>query len=524
MLKPAAATAQTELEMVTLDQLVPRDHLLRLIDTHIRFDFIREKTEGLYCANNGRPAIDPVVLFKMLFIGYLFGVRSERRLVREIEVNVAYRWFLGLRLTDKVPDASTLSQNRRRRFAGTGIEQDIFDTIVEQAIEHKLIGGRVLYTDSTHLKANANKRHYDLVEVEQTPAAYLAELDAAVDAERAAAGQRPLRRAQAAPAGSSDAGPDRDGGEHGAPVAPSEPTSDAAAADTRQIKRSTVDPDAGFMVRDQKPVGFFYLDHRTVDGVHALIVDTHVTPGNVNDATPYLERLDRARTRFDLKIGAVGLDAGYFTPWVCKGIVERGLYGVMGYRRPSHREGYFHKREYAYDPQTDSYRCPAGQIIVYRGTNRTGYREYASDPGQCRQCPQRARCTQSQNHQKLITRHLWQHFKEQIDAHRLTDLGKRLYAPRKETVERSFADAKELHGHRYARFRGLAKVQAQCLLSAACQNMKKIALLLARRAAALFNPKFWLYRAPTGPLRRQHVLFLQRSATGSGRYQAFPVV
>ena len=136
MLKPAAATAQTELEMVTLDQLVPRDHLLRLIDTHIRFDFIREKTEGLYCANNGRPAIDPVVLFKMLFIGYLFGVRSERQLVREIEVNVAYRWFLGLRLTDKVPDASTLSQNRRRRFAGTGIEQAIFDAIVEQAIEH----------------------------------------------------------------------------------------------------------------------------------------------------------------------------------------------------------------------------------------------------------------------------------------------------------------------------------------------------------------------------------------------------
>ena len=278
------------------------------------------------------------------------------------------------------------------------------------------------------------------------------------------------------------------------------------------------------MVRDQKPVGFFYLDHRTVDGVHALIVDTHVTPGNVNDATPYLERLDRARTRFDLKVGAVGLDAGYFTPWICKGIVERGLYGVMGYRRPSHREGYFHKREYAYDPQTDSYRCPAGQIIVYRGTNRTGYREYASDPGQCRQCPQRARCTQSQNTQKLLTRHVWQPFKEQIDANRLTDLGKRLYAPRKETVERSFADAKELHGHRYARFRGLAKVQAQCLLSAACQNMKKIALLLARRAAALFNPKFWLYRAPTGALRRQHVLFLQRSATGSGRYQAFPVV
>ena len=180
MLKPAYP-AQTELEMVTLEQLVPKDHLLRLLDQHIRFDFIREATQHLYCENNGRPAIDPVVLFKMLFIGYLFGIRSERRLVKEIEVNVAYRWFLGFRLTDKVPDASTLSQNRRRRFVGTDIEQRIFDGIVEQAIEHKLIGGRVLYTDSTHLKANANKRHFEVHQVEQTPAAYLAELDAAIE-------------------------------------------------------------------------------------------------------------------------------------------------------------------------------------------------------------------------------------------------------------------------------------------------------------------------------------------------------
>jgi transposase len=496
MLKPARP-AQSELEMVTLESLVPQDHLLRLIDSHISFDFIRTACEPLYCANNGRPALDPVMLFKMLFVGYLFGVRSERRLVKEIEVNVAYRWFVGLRLTDAVPDASTFSQNRRRRFAGTDIEQRIFDGIVEQAIEKKLIGGRVLYTDSTHLKASANKRHFELVEVEQTPAAYLAELDAAVDAERVAAGHKPLAR-------DKDEPPDRGGSaSHSGADADTNTLEDSAKPSTttasecsREIKRSTVDPEAGFMVRDQKPVGFFYLDHRTVDGVHALIVDTHVTAGNVHDATPYLDRLDRARERFDLAVGAVGLDAGYFTPWVCKGIVERGLYGVMGYRRPTHREGYFHKREYEYDKQTDTYRCPAGQIIVYRGTNRNGYREYASDAKQCANCPLRAQCTQSKNHQKLITRHVWQGFKDEIDAHRLTDLGKRLYAPRKETVERSFADAKELHGHRYARFRGLAKVQAQCLLSAACQNMKKMALVLARKAkkeaeAALLR----LYRA-----------------------------
>ena len=107
---------QTELEMVTLDSLVPPDHLLRQIDAVIDFGFIHNRVADLYCADNGRPALDPVRMFKALFIGYLFGIRSERQLVREIEVNVAYRWFLRLRLTEKVFDASTLSQNRRRRY------------------------------------------------------------------------------------------------------------------------------------------------------------------------------------------------------------------------------------------------------------------------------------------------------------------------------------------------------------------------------------------------------------------------
>ena len=110
------------------------------------------------------------------------------------EVNVAYRWFLGFRLTDKVPDTSTPSQNCLRRFAGTDIEQHIFDGIVEQAIEHKLIDGPVLYTDSTHLKANPNKRHFAVHQVEQAPALYLAELDAAIDAGPVAAENNPLKR------------------------------------------------------------------------------------------------------------------------------------------------------------------------------------------------------------------------------------------------------------------------------------------------------------------------------------------
>ena len=447
MLKPPSPK-QHALEMVTLEELVPADHLLRKIARHIDFEFIRPATQHLYSADNGRPAVDPVMLFKMLFIGYLFGVRSERQLIREIQVNVAYRWFLDLSLTDKVPDASTLSQNRRRRFAETDIEQVVFDGIVEQALKNGLIGGEVLHTDSTHLKANASKKRFEVHQVEQRPMDYLADLDAAIDADRQTHGKRPLKTREIEP-------------------------------DIKETKVSTTDPDSGFMTRDNKPQGFFYLDHRTVDGKHAIITDTFVTPGNVNDARPYLGRLDRQCERFQLTPLAVALDAGYFTPAICKGLEDRDIYGVIGYKRPRTQPGFFYKRQFVYDAERDGYTCPNGQFLPYSTTNRVGYREYKSDSAQCKECPLRDQCTKSQNRVKVVVRHLWEEAKERINQHRLTPKGKRIYDRRTETVERSFADAKELHGHRYARFRGLSKVMRQCLLAAACQNMKKIARLLA---------------------------------------------
>lgn len=462
MLK-APTAYQHELEMVTLESLVPADHLVRKIAAAIDLEFIRERVAHLYCADNGRPALDPVLLFKLLLLGYLFGIRSERQLMREVQVNVAYRWFLGLRLTDKVPDASTISQNRRRRFADSGIYQEIFDEIVLQAMGRGMVEGRVLYTDSTHLKANANKQKFDVVKVEQAPAAYLAELEAAIDEDRQASGKKPLKT--------------RKDGDDDADI----------SGPSKEIKVSRTDPDSGYMVRDDKPKGFFYLDHRTVDGKHAIITDTHVTPANVHDSQPYLKRLDRQCERFGFAPDMVGLDAGYFTPQVCHGLEARQIAGVMGYRTPNHRPGYFYKRQYIYDAASDTYTCPAGQVLPYRTTNRQGYRQYHSDPMQCAGCESRQHCTHSANHTKIVVRHVWEAAKEAVDARRLTEWGKRVYARRKETVERSFADAKQLHGHRYARMRGLAKVLEQCLLAATAQNMKKIALLLARLLCALWR-------------------------------------
>ena len=153
-------------DYISIDELVPDNHLLRKIDKYIDFSFIYNKVKPYYCEDNGRPPIDPVMLFKMLFIGYLYGIRSERQLEQEIQVNVAYRWFLGLGFKDKVPDHSTISYNRHGRFKDTPIFQEIFDEIVRSAINHKMVGGKVLFSDSTHLKANANKKKFIIEKIQ----------------------------------------------------------------------------------------------------------------------------------------------------------------------------------------------------------------------------------------------------------------------------------------------------------------------------------------------------------------------
>ena len=130
----------------------------------------------------------------MLLVGYLYGIKSEARLEEEINYNIAYKWFCGLDLTDKAPDATTISQNRRRRFRDNNIAEEIFNEILRQCIAKGLVGGAILYTDSTHIKAKANKHKKKLVEVAVTPKAYLSELDAQVDQEREELGKKPFDR------------------------------------------------------------------------------------------------------------------------------------------------------------------------------------------------------------------------------------------------------------------------------------------------------------------------------------------
>ncbi|WP_157087780.1 IS1182 family transposase, partial [Oceanobacillus damuensis] len=273
-----------------------------------------------------------LVLFKMMFIGYFYGIRSERQLEKEVQLNVAYRWFLGLKLSDPVPDHTTISWNRRTRFKDTDIFQEIFDEILLQAMNHRMVGGRVLFTDSTHLKANANKHKFTREEVEVETRDYIEELNHAIEEDRKQHGKKPLKERE-------------------------------EVNEKKTIRKSNTDPDSGFMSRDQKQEMFCYLDHRTTDMKFNIITDAYVTPGNVHDSVPYLKRLDRQIKRFNFNVEAVALDSGYLTNPICKGLSDRDIFGVIAHRRYHPTKGLFPKWKFIYDKDQDSYTCPNGEKL-----------------------------------------------------------------------------------------------------------------------------------------------------------------
>lgn len=446
-------STSSQLELVDIELLVPRNHLLRLINENVDFSFIREKVRPFYSETKGRPSLDPVVLFKMMLIGYLYGIRSERQLEQEIFPNAAYRWFLGLSFSDSVPDHSTISWNRNKRFKNTTVFQEIFDEVVHLAIHHHMVAGRVLISDSTHIQANANKNAYTMQVVSEQPLEYLAELEKAVNEDREANGKKPLP-----PAGEDTT--------------------------KKKLKKSTTDPECGFMNRTGKPEGFFYLDHRTVDHKFNIITDVFVTPGNVNDSTVYLERLKSQIERFGFAktLESVALDSGYFTAHICKKTLEMNIFPVIAERKASNIEGKFSKSQFTYDTEHDVYICPAGKTLTYGNTNRQGFKEYRSDSSVCKDCPFLKECTSNANNQRIIQRHIWETHKERVVQNRQSKIGNDIYQLRCQTIERSFADAKTLHGLRRCRFRGKEKTQEQALMTAVAQNLKKIARHLAKQS------------------------------------------
>ena len=422
---------------------MPQNHILRKIDRAIDFSFIYEEVEGLYSPYDmGRPGIDPVSLFKIVFIQYLFGIRSMRQTIQEINVNVAYRWFIGYGLLEPVPHFSTFSKNYTRRFQGTAVFEHIFQRILEEAVDAGLVDASAIFIDGTHIKASANKNKSEQVKVTKPAKQYQKELDDEIDRDREKQGKGKL------------------------------PPKEEKQETT--ITQSKTDPESGLFVKGEHERQFAYVANTACDK-HNFILDFVVGAGNIHDSQMFhnlYEKLERISQATE----SIVVDAGYKTPGIAREILRGGKIPVVPYKRPMTKDGFFKKHEYVYDEYYDCYLCPENQILKYATTNREGYREYKSDPKTCQACPKREQCTLSRNHTKVVTRHVWADYTEQAEEYRYVPKYKEIYKQRKQTIERVFADAKEKHGMRHTTMRGLAKVTMQVTLTFACMNLKKLAI------------------------------------------------
>lgn len=440
----------------TLNDLVPQEHLVRKLDSCLDFTFIEDLVKDLY-SQVGRPSIPHVVLFKLIFINIIFGINSMRRTCEECKVNIAYRLFLGLSMYDEIPNYSTWSQNYIRRYKDSDVFDKIFEVILNQAIENGFIDCETVFGDGTHQKANANKNKHKDVEVEIAKKIYEDKLLEEINEDRINHGKKPIENVTKKE------------------VMFSEETGELIEnVETKHIKESLTDPDSGCFHKGEKEKCFAYT-HQVFCDKNGFVLAKTTTPGNIHDSVAFFEAYTLLNEKFKDKIKNICLDAGYVNNAICREIILNNQTPLMSYKRPMTGKGLFKKYEYAYDEYYDCYVCPNNKVLSYSTTDRNGYKQYKSNPSDCETCPFRNQCTKSKNMQKVITRHIWEEYKDQANENRYTKNWKENYPKRKETIERIFGDCKELHNLRFTRVRGLLKNSQNSTMIFACHNLKKMA-------------------------------------------------
>ena len=436
--------ARREVVMTDLDALVPADHLLRKIERVMDYDWIYERLDPFYCHDNGRPGTDPVVLIKMVLIQHLYGIPSLRQTHREIQVNLAYRWFLGYGLLESIPHFATVSYAFCNRFPSE-LSEEIFEHILNKALNNRMVDPNVIFIDGTHIKASANKKKFMKEQVAKTAKIYEQQLRSEVNAEREKLGKKPVD--------------DDDENYHGG---------------TTEHTTSLTDPDCGMYVKGEHERQFAYEAHTACDA-NGFVLGVEVTAGNIHDSVAWDDVYDQVTERFP-EVQFVTMDAGYKTPWIAKKTFEDGRIPVLPYTRPKGSPNGYKLWEYEYDLENDAYICPNGGILRHTTTNKEGKRIYRSSTKHCLNCPFKNLCGATEKGQKMLQSSIWQEHLDLAEQVRRTPRGKEIYARRKETIERVFADAKEKHGMRYTHHRGLARVTNWVKLKFAAMNLKKLAM------------------------------------------------
>ena len=425
-----------------LEDQVPETHLLRLIEKHISFAFVRERLKASY-SDTGRPSIDPELLLRILLIGYLYGISSERKLVEELRMHLAWRWFTGLGFDQEIPHHSTFSKNRHGRFQESKLFEELFEQIVLQCVEVGLVQGKHLSVDGSFVEANAAKESRipreqlaEAAQVNQTVRQYLVELEQQNPAEE--------------------------------PV-------------HQQDQVSTTDPDSTYATKGGTPARLGYYDNYLVDNHSCVIVGVQATAARMSQETVAAQDM---LTRFTQWQGrepeSVAADTTYGNGEFLQWLADRNITPYMRTRDSVHRKNspFYGPERFTYHPESNRYLCPAGEKLNYVGLNvRNRAHAYIGSGKRCGACSQKAQCTSGRY--KYLAIHMDERARQR--ARELVNTPEFAKAQReRKKVEALFAELKNQIGLRRLRLRRLKFVREQFFLAAAAQNLKRLVRFLSQ--------------------------------------------
>jgi transposase len=437
----------------SLDAVVPEKHVVRRLAAAVDFGFVRSLVNKHY-SHTGQPSVDPVVLFKLWLLGYLFNIRSERRLCEEASLNLAWRWFLGYELDEALPDHSVLTKARRR--FGTRVYELFFKRIVQLCEERGLVQGDVLFIDSTLSDANAARdtlRSRALAGPRlPEPAQFVKDLFA-------------LNEPAPAPE------PPREKGGTGPKPGPlaEQPT-------LRSSLVSTTDPDAEVASRHNGRSRLVYKTQVVVDGGRAnIITAVEVGAAGDSDASSVGKMLDKHQANLGRAPRELVGDSGYGTETGLRECEARGILPTLNQKRKGNNTGLFTVDDFTYIVERDVFVCPAGTELVRAAEHFTLGKSVYRPRGKytCANCPLKARCTTGRVNRQL-QRSWGADITDRARAHVASRLGQRRLRRRQVVSERIMADLKTKHGFERAQFRRRPSVQIQALLTAAVFNVKQL--------------------------------------------------
>lgn len=451
---------QFSTEFVNLDEMVPKNHFLRVIKKHFDWNFVYDEVEKLY-SKVGRKSIDPVVLIKIHILKFLFHEDSLRKTYESLNYNLLYKWFIGYDINQKAPNHSTYSQNYRRKFCKLekDLLQTVFDKVIELLISWNCLDMTSVYIDSTHTKAYANKKknHKEMIQVEVKK--YQKELDLEIALKELQdenlTDEEYLEEVQRI-------------------VKCNEEVDTEEVIGEKEVIVSDIDKDAGMLYKSDKEKMFGYNTSVICDNNnYILTVDTNGS--NVHDSVSFYQSFDNLLSHFDVtNIDYFVGDAAYLTPHICKTIIDLEMIPSLPYTRKGYRKGYLRKYEFVYDEYNDIYICPNEKDLIPTGINKEGYIIYKADAHDCSGCPFKGQCTKSKY--KQILRHVWEGYKEMANDYRHRTDVKEVYQQRPQHIERIFADGKTKYGLRSTYFRTKERVHRELTLLYACMNLKKFVL------------------------------------------------